>query len=48
MDTTATMHIINFIKGIGIKFDYETTEKETFVPGISIKNGGIIVDPTKL
>jgi maltose O-acetyltransferase len=48
MDTTATMHIINFIKGIGIKVDYETIEKETFVPGISIKDGGIIVDPTKL
>jgi len=48
MDTTATMQIINFIKSIGIKVDYETFDKETFLPGIAIKDGGLIVDPTKL
>lgn len=48
MDTTATMHIINFIKSIGINVDYETLEKSNFTPGVTIKSGGIIVDPTKL
>lgn len=48
MNPSATLHIINFIKSIGIDVAYDTIKTKTFVPGIAIKNGGIVVDAEKL
>lgn len=48
MNPTATLHIINFIKSIGIDVSYDAIKTGTFVPGIAIKNGGIVVDAEKL
>jgi hypothetical protein len=40
--------IIGFIKSIGIGVFFETIEGETFVPGITIRDGAVIVDREKL
>lgn len=40
--------IVDFVKKIGITISFETIEMPTFLPGIRICNGGLIVDHQKL
>jgi hypothetical protein len=43
-----TIQIISFIRGIGIPVDFAVIEHTTFLPGVTIQNGGLIVDAEKL
>lgn len=43
-----TDELVRFIRSIGIEVSYDAIEGETFLPGILIKDGGIIVDESKL
>jgi hypothetical protein len=40
--------ITNFLKHIGLQIWFEPITEETFLPGILIRNGGIVIDTGKL
>jgi hypothetical protein len=46
METTEL--ILSFIQEIGITVQFETIEEPTFLPGILIRKGGLVVDENKL
>ncbi len=48
IDNENLQKIICFLNEIGIKTIYGTLERDTFLPGICIENGGIIIDKEKL
>jgi len=41
-------HTISFIRSIGIPVQYDTLTGDTFLPGLLIDKGGIIIDPGHL
>lgn len=41
-------HIITFIRSLGIPVAYRSLNEDTFLPGILIDNGGIIIDLQQL
>lgn len=45
---TSFRPIVDFLTGIGIPITEETLPSDTFLPGIALRAGGIVVDPDKL
>lgn len=48
MKNNTTDEIVNFINSVGINVVFETLNKDTFLPGITIRHGHLIVDMDKL
>lgn len=40
--------IVGFLREIGLSVRLETLEEETFLPGVTLEPGGLVVDPDKL
>lgn len=40
--------IINFIEDIGLKYHFETIEGDTFLPGLKLRDGALVIDADKL
>jgi hypothetical protein len=40
--------VISFLRSIGVNTQYQNIETDCFLPGISIENGGLIIDKEKL
>ncbi len=47
-NTSHLEEIVDFLKSIGITCQQETLDQDTFLPGISIRNGQIFYDESKL
>lgn len=47
-DTEATEKIIRFIQEIGLDVSFEAIPGKTFVPGILIRNGGLVIDRSRM
>ncbi len=47
-DAEQTERIIGFLREIGIPVSIGTIDTDTFLPGILIQGGGMLVDPAKL
>jgi len=45
---TATVKMIRFVEEIGLSFRLIVIDEPTFLPGITLQNGGLIIDPEKL
>jgi hypothetical protein len=41
-------NVILFLQSIGLSIQYDNIETDCFLPGISIENGGLIIDKEKL
>lgn len=48
MNQTAIETIINFVESIGLSVVTRVIEENTFLPGLLLENGKIIIDPDKL
>lgn len=46
--TTLVDTIIEFVRSIGIEVNFDTITEETFLPGILISNGRLIIDKAQL
>ena len=43
-----TARLVEFVRGIGIAVRAESLEPTTFLPGIAIRHGGLVIDPPSL
>jgi len=43
-----TDRLVNFVRGIGIPVNIEVINEATFLPGLAIRQGGLVVDKEKL
>jgi hypothetical protein len=48
VNQTVVETITNFVESIGLSVVTRTIEEETFLPGLLLENGKIIIDPDKL
>jgi hypothetical protein len=48
MENNLLERVVAFIRSIGILVEYRLLHEDTFLPGISIENGGIIIDLKRL
>lgn len=47
-DTTHYRAIVGFIAGIGLPVSEAALPPDTFLPGIAVRDGGLVVDPARL
>ena len=45
---TATVKMIRFVEEIGLPVRLVVIDEPTFLPGVTLQNGGLIIDPEKL